>query len=112
MKKDIARSALQTASAAGDASQTILKEAVVFLKAGQPERSASLAQRIQHESLLKDMAREAIASEAAAFYASFVSSLESGVVDTIDQYSRDLSQRTIPFGVQTHQVVNLLLVLR
>jgi rsbT co-antagonist protein RsbR len=112
MNKDTKRSAPSAASAARAATETILKETVAFLHAEQSAHCAAWAKRIQEASLLKGMTREGIASEVAAFYDTYVGALDSGILLAVEQYARDLSRRTIPFGVQTHEMLSLLLLLR
>jgi rsbT co-antagonist protein RsbR len=45
-------------------------------------------------------------------YDNYVEVLETGNVDALQHYARDLSERIIPRGVETHEVVGIVLLLR
>jgi rsbT co-antagonist protein RsbR len=45
-------------------------------------------------------------------YDNYVEVLETGSVDALKQYARDLSERIIPRGVETEEVVGIVLLLR
>ena len=45
-------------------------------------------------------------------YDNYVEVLETGSVDALQDYARDLSERIIPRGVETHEVVGIVLLLR
>ena len=46
------------------------------------------------------------------FNDNYVAVLETGSVDELQRYARDLSERIIPRGVETHEVVGIVLLLR
>jgi rsbT co-antagonist protein RsbR len=58
------------------------------------------------------MSPEEIFSEATTVYDSYVEVLETGSVEALQAYARDLSERIIPRGVETHEVVGIVLLLR
>jgi rsbT co-antagonist protein RsbR len=58
------------------------------------------------------MTPEEIFSELTAVYDNYVSTLETGSVETLQAYARDLSERIIPRGVETHEVLGIVLLLR
>jgi rsbT co-antagonist protein RsbR len=45
-------------------------------------------------------------------YDNYVDVLETGSVETLQAYARDLSERIIPRGVETHEVLEIVLLLR
>ena len=53
-----------------------------------------------------------IFSEVTAVYDNYVNALETGSVETLQAYARDLSERIIPRGVETHEVLGIVLLLR
>src|ERR687895_789701 len=64
------------------------------------------------ERLLTVMTPEEIFSELTAVYDNYVDALETGSVETLQAYARDLSERIIPRGVETREVVGIVLLLR
>src|SRR5437660_7676089 len=58
------------------------------------------------------MSREEIFAEATAVYDNYVEVLESGSVEALEAYARNLSERIIPRGVETNEVVGIVLLLR
>jgi rsbT co-antagonist protein RsbR len=53
-----------------------------------------------------------ISSEVTAVYDNYVDVLETGSVGTLQAYARDLSERIIPRGVETDEVLGIVLLLR
>ena len=53
-----------------------------------------------------------IFSEATRVYDNYVEVLETGSVEALQHYARDLSERIIPRGVETKEVVGIVLLLR
>jgi rsbT co-antagonist protein RsbR len=58
------------------------------------------------------MTPEEIFSEVTAVYDNYVAALETGSVESLQAYARDLSERIIPRGVDTDQVLGIVLLLR
>src|SRR6059058_6365145 len=58
------------------------------------------------------MTSDEIFSEVTAVYDNYVDALETGSVETLQAYARDLSERIIPRGVETHEVLGIVLLLR
>jgi rsbT co-antagonist protein RsbR len=58
------------------------------------------------------MSKEEIFAEATAVYDNYVDVLETGAVEALQDYARNLSERIIPRGVETHEVVGIVLLLR
>ena len=70
------------------------------------------ARRITEAELLTAMTPEELFSEATAVYDNYVEVLETGSVEALQAYVRDLSERIIPRGVETDEVVGIVLLLR
>jgi rsbT co-antagonist protein RsbR len=58
------------------------------------------------------MTKDEIFAEATAVYDNYVDVLETGAVEALQAYARNLSERIIPRGVETHEVVGIVLLLR
>ena len=70
------------------------------------------AKRITDTGLLVAMTPQEVFTEATAVYDNYVKVLETGNVDALQDYARDLSERIIPRGVETFEVVGIVLLLR
>ena len=62
--------------------------------------------------LLQAMTPQEMAAETTSVYDNYVEVLETGSVEALQHYARDLSERIIPRGVETHEVVGIVLLLR
>jgi rsbT co-antagonist protein RsbR len=58
------------------------------------------------------MTKEEIFAEATSVYDSYVEALETEAFEALQAYARNLSERIIPRGVETHEVVGIVLLLR
>jgi rsbT co-antagonist protein RsbR len=58
------------------------------------------------------MTAQEMAAETTSVYDNYVEVLETGSVEALQHYARDLSERIIPRGVETHEVVGIVLLLR
>lgn len=90
----------------------LLRELVAHLRQGRTQLREEWARRITEAQLLTAMSREEIFAEATAVYDNYVEVLESGSVEALESYARNLSERIIPRGVETHEVVGIVLLLR
>jgi rsbT co-antagonist protein RsbR len=90
----------------------VLRELVAHLRQGRTLLREEWARRITEAQLLTAMSREEIFAEATAVYDNYVEVLESGSVEALTNYARNLSERIIPRGVETHEVVGIVLLLR
>ncbi|MDP8909900.1 MAG: anti-anti-sigma factor, partial [Chloroflexota bacterium] len=90
----------------------LLHELVNYLRDNRSELRERWAQRITHAELLGVMTADEIFSEVTAVYDNYVDALETGSVETLQAYARDLSERIIPRGVETHEVLGIVLLLR
>jgi rsbT co-antagonist protein RsbR len=89
-----------------------LSELVAHLRQNRTQLREEWARRITESQLLTAMTNEEIFTEATAIYDSYVETLESGSVEALQAYARDLSERIIPRGVETQEVVGIVLLLR
>jgi rsbT co-antagonist protein RsbR len=85
---------------------------VAHLRQNRTQLREEWARRITESQLLTAMTNEEIFTEATAIYDSYVETLESGSVEALQAYARDLSERIIPRGVETQEVVGIVLLLR
>src|SRR5260370_5930831 len=58
------------------------------------------------------MDEEEIFDEETAVYDNYVEALESGTFEALQAYARNLSERIIPRGVETEEVIGIVLLLR
>jgi rsbT co-antagonist protein RsbR len=58
------------------------------------------------------MTPQEMAAETTSVYDNYVEVLETGSVEALQRYARSLSERIIPRGVETHEVVGIVLLLR
>ncbi len=90
----------------------LLPELVAHLRENRTELREEWARRIDATRLLQAMTSQEISSETTSVYDNYVEVLETGSVDALLRYARDLSERIIPRGVETHEVVGIVLLLR
>jgi rsbT co-antagonist protein RsbR len=100
------------APAAPDNTAALLRELVAHLRQGRTQLREEWARRITEANLLTAMSREEIFAEATAVYDNYVEVLESGSMEALEAYARNLSERIIPRGVETNEVVGIVLLLR
>ena len=93
-------------------SQQLLQELVGYLRDNRTMLREEWARRISEAELLRVMSDEEIFSEATAVYDNYVDALETGSIETLETYARELSERIIPRGVETHEVIGIVLLLR
>src|SRR2546423_689561 len=95
-----------------ESSAVLLRELVAHLRQNRTQLREEWARRITDAELLTAMSKEEIFSEATSIYDSYVDVLETGSVEALQAYARNLSERIIPRGVETHEVVGIVLLLR
>ncbi|MGH3636937.1 MAG: RsbRD N-terminal domain-containing protein, partial [Mycobacterium sp.] len=98
--------------AIGISSEGLLPQLVQHLRQNRTALREKWARRITEAEVLTSMTPEEIFSEATAVYDNYVEVLETGSVEALQAYARDLSERIIPRGVETHEVVGIVLLLR
>jgi rsbT co-antagonist protein RsbR len=92
--------------------QELLRELVAHLQQNRTLLREEWARRITEAKLLTAMSKEEIFAEATAVYDNYVEALESGTFEALQAYARNLSERIIPRGVETHEVIGIVLLLR
>jgi rsbT co-antagonist protein RsbR len=102
----------QPADRQDDDASSRLQELVGYLRDNRTELREEWARRISEAELLHVMSDEEIFSEATAVYDNYVDALETGSIETLQTYARELSERIIPRGVETHEVLGIVLLLR
>src|SRR5665213_2678298 len=95
-----------------DRTRAVLIELVAHLRQNRTQLREEWARRITESRLLTAMTQEEIFAEATAVYDNYVAVLETGSVEALQEYARDLSERIIPRGVETHEVLGIVLLLR
>ena len=90
----------------------LLPELVSHLRNNRTPLREQWASRIADAHLLSTMTAQEIFTEATSVYDNYVEVLETGSVEELQRYARDLSERIIPRGVETHEVVGIVLLLR
>src|SRR5206468_3475738 len=90
----------------------LLRELVSHLRQNRTRLREEWARRITKAQLLTAMTEAEIFAEATSVYDNYVEALETGTFEALQAYSRNLSERIIPRGVETHEVVGMVLLLR
>jgi len=90
----------------------LLKELVSHLRKNRTQLREEWVGRITAAELLTAMTKEEIFAEATSVYDSYVEALETGTLEALQAYARNLSERIIPRGVETNEVVGIVLLLR
>ena len=90
----------------------LLPQLVAHLREHRTKLRQEWAGRIQDAHLLHAMTPQEMAAETTSVYDNYVEVLETGSVEALQHYARDLSERIIPRGVETHEVVGIVLLLR
>jgi len=96
----------------GETGAAMLRELVSHLRQNRTQLREEWARRITDAQLLTAMSQEEIFSEATSVYDNYVEVLETGSVEALQAYARNLSERIIPRGVETHEVLGIVLLLR
>lgn len=93
-------------------SESLLPQLVEHLRQNRTGLREEWARRITDARLLTAMTPEEIFSEATSVYDNYVEVLETGSVEALQDYARNLSERIIPRGVETDEVLGIVLLLR
>jgi rsbT co-antagonist protein RsbR len=94
------------------AASTLLSELVAHLREHRTDLRQEWALRITKARLLTAMSEDEVFTEATAVYDQYVEALETGTFEALQAYARNLSERIIPRGVETDEVVGIVLLLR
>jgi len=108
--EELERSADQTERSAEQTE--LLPELVAHLQNNRSELRQEWTTRITDAHLLSAMTPHEVFTEVTSVYDNYVAVLETGSVEELRDYARDLSERIIPRGVETHEVVGIVLLLR
>src|SRR5438309_5986174 len=95
-----------------ETSAALLRELVAHLRQNRTQLREEWARRITDAQLLTAMSKEEIFAEATSVFDNYVEVLETGSVEALQAYARNLSERIIPRGVDTPEVVGIVLLLR
>ena len=90
----------------------LLMELVAHLRQNRTQLREEWARRITEAKLLTAMSADEVFAEAAAVYDNYLEALETGSIEALEAYARNLSERIIPRGVETDEVVGIVLLLR
>jgi rsbT co-antagonist protein RsbR len=111
-REDIeARATARLAAPTGD-SLALLRELVAHLRQHRTQLREEWVRRITEAKLLTAMTKDEIFAEATSVFDNYVEVLETGAVEALQAYARNLSERIIPRGVETDEVVGIVLLLR
>jgi rsbT co-antagonist protein RsbR len=95
-----------------EATSVLLRELVAHLRQNRTQLREEWVSRITEAELLTAMTKEEIFAEATSVYDSYVEVLQTGTFEALQTYARNLSERIIPRGVETPEVVGIVLLLR
>lgn len=112
MRKNSDISRVSTPASTPPTPDQLLSELVAHLRQNRTQLREEWARRITEAQLLTAMSKEEIFAEATSVYDNYVEALETGTLEALQAYSRNLSERIIPRGVETHEVVGIVLLLR
>ena len=101
-----------TADGNRESNADLLTELVAHLRNNRTQLRQEWARRIGEARLLTALTQEEIFSEATSVYDNYVEVLETGSVEALQDYARNLSERIIPRGVETDEVLGIVLLLR
>ena len=91
---------------------SLLPELVAHLHDNRGELRQEWATGINEAHLLSTMTPQEVFSEVTSVYDNYVEVLETGSVEELRRYARDLSGRIVPRGVETSDVIEIVLLLR
>lgn len=95
-----------------DSDRSLLHELVAHLRQHLTPLREEWTRRITDAQLLSVMTADEIFSEVTAVYDNYVDALETGSIEALEAYAKNLSERIIPRGVETHEVLGVVLLLR
>ena len=96
----------------GERTMDVLSELVAHLRRNRTQLREEWVRRITESRLLLSMNKEEIFAEATSVFDNYVEVLETGSVEALQAYARNLSERIIPRGVDTPEVLGIVLLLR
>lgn len=111
-RRPAATAAASAAARGGESTSSLLRELVAHLRRNRTQLREEWARRITDAKLLTAMTSEEIFAEATSVYDNYIEVLETGSVEALQDYARNLSERIIPRGVETDEVLGIVLLLR
>ena len=90
----------------------LLRELVAHLRRQRASLRREWARRIFEARLLAAIGHDEVVCEAGALYDKYVDVLQTGSVERLQAYARDLSRRLVHRGVETRDVLGIVLLLR
>ena len=95
-----------------ESTDVLLRELVAHLRQNRTQLREEWARRIRDAQLLTVMTQDEVFAEVTSVYDNYVEALETGTFEALQAYARNLSERIIPKGVETREVVGIVLLLR
>lgn len=95
-----------------EVTSALLSELVSHLRRNRAQLREEWIRRITEAQFLVAMTKEEIFAEATSVFDNYVEVLETGSIEALQAYARNLSERIIPRGVETQEVVGIVLLLR
>ena len=90
----------------------VLRELVGHLRQERAQLCEEWARRTMKAAFLSTMTDAEILVECDAVYDNYLVTLETGSTEALETYAKDLSGRIIPRGVETYEVIGIVLLLR
>jgi len=90
----------------------MLRELVAHLRQNRTQLREVWAGRIMDSKFLTVMTNDEILAECSSVYDNYLGALETGSIEALEAYAQDLSARIIPRGIEIHEVVGIVLLLR
>ena len=97
---------------ASESTAALLRELVAHLGENRTQLREEWIRRITEGRLLTAMSKDEVFAEATSVYDSYVEALVTRTLEALQAYAQNLSERIIPRGVETHEVVGIVLLLR
>src|SRR2546426_9920873 len=94
------------------ATSELFRDLVDALRQSRTQLREEWAQRMTEAQLLTAMSKEEIFAEATSVYDNYMEALKTGTFEALQAYARNLSERIIPRGVETREVIGIVLLLR
>jgi rsbT co-antagonist protein RsbR len=108
----VARTPANSSEAVYQPTAELVRELVSLLRQSRAQLREEWARRIMEARLLTAMNSDEISAEATSLYDNYVEALETGTFEAVQAYARNLSERIIPRGVETHEIIGIVLLLR
>jgi DNA-binding NarL/FixJ family response regulator len=95
-----------------DTTAVPMRELVAHLRENRTSLHEHWLRRIFETELLTAMTREEVFAEATSVYDCYVGALETRTLEALRSCAQNLCERIMPRGVETHEVVGVVLLLR